>query len=843
VGRYEILGVLGRGGMGTVYRARDTELAREVALKRIDPGRLGIVEARARLRREAQAMAQIEHPGVVRIYDVGIESGQLFVSMELVGGGTLVSWLNERPRPWRDIVRTFVAAGRGIAALHRAGLVHRDIKPGNIVVDERGAAKITDFGLARRLGDPVDPPPSSSRPMLVPDSITRTGQVAGTPAYMSPEQLAGEPVDWRSDQFSFCASLWEALCGVRPFDADATDDLGDHPPRSLQAMRDEIAAGRFVPPVALQAPRRVLALLRRGLAFSPADRFSSMDRLLDALERAERSLLGRRMQAVGMAAAIAALALGIFDGQRPSSPRLMLQPPQTIERTIDPRTIISLLPDGRYLRVAGGELSVSKDAGASRRVLPCPYGHFPIDARAAGLRDRAVVYSHGQRCAWWLAPLDGGAWSFLVDDPGCAQRVQVDVSPDGSQLAIADELGLRIRPRGGGVERSVSIDTTGLRSLGWSPDGTRLAVELEERSSVVELATGRVVELGTFAEKLRWLDASRLIYMQRHNWTRSEILQRDLRSASAEVVFVVDGQIGDLSLGPSGLLVLRQDAQQRLYTVDTSAPFSSSDPSRAVWQLERVATGATLDVGLAAWAEDGALISYGLREGLRGLIRTMPGQPGVPLVLHDVEGIVRIGSSSGRLIYGVRDRDRDRIRILVHDLATGGEIMWREVDRTGIPLMTCALRISRCKIRQGGARWFDPATLQLESEAPQLYDEEVLSSDGTETVQVRGGKVILRELAGERTEVVQPRPAISGQLKALWGADRGPLLLLADYDPRTHGHRRLIELARDGSWRVLVEDPAYTIEDALASPDGARVALNLRLTESAWQYLRFEPRP
>ncbi|HEY0195032.1 MAG TPA: serine/threonine-protein kinase [Kofleriaceae bacterium] len=198
-GRYVIRGRLGAGGMGVVYEAWDGELDRDVALKVIRS--VGNVHAkRARLRREARAMARLSHPNVVPVFDIGTHHDQLFIAMELVRGPSLRAWLQPGARDWRDIVRVFVDAGRGLIAAHAGGVLHRDFKPDNVLVGRDGAARITDFGLARELaelepGEPVDDAgrdtavtqdgDGGDRPLSLPQ-VTGTGGCSGTPAYMAP---------------------------------------------------------------------------------------------------------------------------------------------------------------------------------------------------------------------------------------------------------------------------------------------------------------------------------------------------------------------------------------------------------------------------------------------------------------------------------------------------------------------------------------------------------------------------------------------------------------------------------------------------------------------------------
>jgi tetratricopeptide (TPR) repeat protein/predicted Ser/Thr protein kinase len=300
IGRYVIANRLGAGGMGVVYAARDTELAREVALKIVRP-RAEVDVMQARLRREAKAMARLSHPNVVPVFDIGTHEGQLFIAMELVTGETLRSWVAQ-PRPWRSVVELFIKAGRGLEAAHAAGLLHRDFKPDNVVVGRGDEPRITDFGLARELDDGAGSAASLAAGADGELSlVTRTGSIAGTPAYMAPEQLLGRQAGAAADQFSFCVSLFEVLRGARPFRPAA--------PRP-DAMIPEIRAGRIrivKPPRAV--PGWLHAAIVRGLAFEPDRRWPSMTALLDALDRGRR---GRRLGVLAVAAAgVVAAGLGV----------------------------------------------------------------------------------------------------------------------------------------------------------------------------------------------------------------------------------------------------------------------------------------------------------------------------------------------------------------------------------------------------------------------------------------------------------------------------------------------------------------------------------------------------
>jgi tRNA A-37 threonylcarbamoyl transferase component Bud32 len=301
VGRYVVLEPVGAGAMSTVYAAHDPELDRRVALKLLRTGGPDD-ELRARLYREAKAMARIAHPHVITVHDVGVYGSQLFVAMELVPGGTLRQWLAASPRGWRDVVATFVQAGRGLACAHAAGLVHRDFKPDNVLVGDDGRVRVTDFGLARAAthDDPRPAEPST----LVPDvatTITRTGAIVGTPAYMAPEQLRGEPADSRADVFAFCVALHEALYGERPFEG-----------RSVVGLRSSTAAGIVRPPPRdSSVPGALRAVLLVGLRPQPDDRYASMGELLLALEAAARGpRRGRAVFVWAMAALVGVAAVG-----------------------------------------------------------------------------------------------------------------------------------------------------------------------------------------------------------------------------------------------------------------------------------------------------------------------------------------------------------------------------------------------------------------------------------------------------------------------------------------------------------------------------------------------------
>jgi tetratricopeptide (TPR) repeat protein/predicted Ser/Thr protein kinase len=315
MGRYELLTVVGAGGMGVVFEARDPDLDRRVAVKVLRRGDDAAGNGAARLRREGQTMARIAHPNVVRVYDVGVSHGHAFVAMEYVAGGTLARWLaGSAPTPAR-IVAMFVEAGRGLVALHDAGLVHRDFKPSNVLITTDGRPVVTDFGLARSAADwgagagadaglAAGSGPSGRANATAPPfaSVTRTGHHAGTPEYMAPEQHGTAPVDGRADQFSFCVALWRALYAAAPYDGGTT--LGEPRIRPI--------AGALVPPpagaAASRVPPHVQRALERGLQLDPERRFPTMTALLAALDPPPAPRRGAVAAGAGALVVAAALA-------------------------------------------------------------------------------------------------------------------------------------------------------------------------------------------------------------------------------------------------------------------------------------------------------------------------------------------------------------------------------------------------------------------------------------------------------------------------------------------------------------------------------------------------------
>ncbi|MFT3698305.1 MAG: protein kinase [Kofleriaceae bacterium] len=366
LGHFEIVGRLGSGGMGMVFEGRDTVLGRRVALKLLHPARTGSAIAPARLLREAQALAKLSHPNVVTVFEVGMAGEDPFVAMELVEGETLLAWM-QKPRTWRDVLDLFIAVGHGLAAVHALQLVHRDFKPSNVLIDRNGVPKLGDFGLVTTIGEPVDAVDVASFPPTVAQTLTQSGSVLGTPAYMAPEQKLGIPVDPRADQYSFAKSLMEAL--------------PDGAPTALQPI------------------------LTRALSEEPAARFPDMAALLDALARVRRGNRSRWIAAGSTAAVLGAVAIAWGFGRAQSAMETCARPTDKLASAWSPERRFVLaahlaeidpIRGAQRFGIAAGVLDRGGDRWLDQRVETCRAGRANqqsgelLDRRMSCL-DRALV--------------------------------------------------------------------------------------------------------------------------------------------------------------------------------------------------------------------------------------------------------------------------------------------------------------------------------------------------------------------------------------------------------------------------------------------------------------------
>jgi TolB-like protein len=464
IDRYQIVGRIGRGGMGLVFKAVDSELGRDVAIKLIQAkgADSNIAEAQLRLTREAQALARISHPNVIPIYDVGaydqstisgaylagVPQDGVYIVMELVDGDDLGKWLVQ-DHDWREVLSVFLDAGHGLAAAHEKDLVHRDFKPGNVLIGRDGRARVLDFGLARSIDSPAPATEAEDGQAVETRDdetgnlrLTRAGVVMGTPRYMAPEQLYDGTADARSDQFSFCCSLWEALAGHPPYAA-----------RELKALREAKMTGKWSEPENLRdAPAWVYRLLERGLTASPDGRYPSMAILIATLERrrrrARRWLLWGSVAGGVTVAAIGGAFVGSSTTETKPPPEQVegVEPGPTAPSTHDDRIAILPFTDetgDERLDFAADGLPHLLATELSRVDGLDVVGHYRLrervspDATPVQWRDAATQMGAGHALSGYLSKGDEGVVLRLVlqraDDSAPQEferRVPVEALPE-----------------------------------------------------------------------------------------------------------------------------------------------------------------------------------------------------------------------------------------------------------------------------------------------------------------------------------------------------------------------------------------------------------------------------
>jgi WD40 repeat protein/tRNA A-37 threonylcarbamoyl transferase component Bud32 len=476
IGRFLVIRRIGAGGMGVVYAAYDEDLDRKVAVKLLRPDRAGGTDAtsgKARLLREAQALARLSHPNVVHVYEVGTFEEQVFVAMEFIEGETLKKWQAAPDREWREVVDKYLAAGAGLAAAHHAGIIHRDFKPENVLVAQDGQVRVLDFGLAREAGkldeptvNPVVVTASSSQKALA-TPLTETGALMGTPAYMAPEQFHGKPTDARTDQFAFCISLFEGLYGERPF-------VG----KKLAELAHAVVTGEVAPPLRYtKVPVWLHKLLLRGLSVRPDERYESVAELLEQLEAGlRRRSIGRALVAGG--GLVAVLVVATIFGMSGAGP-VDVQ----AERSAIESKFVHARAQGQELRRSTGR-STSVGEQWDRLVLSWARTHVDDDPT----RVLAALSQLRGEGTDWLAPAQVLATAAI--ERGVAARTwQVEA---GSIVVLSGD-GSRAASSVGGELRELSMDSgdkrlvaTGVRRapLAYAADG-RLAGVSQEGELVV----------------------------------------------------------------------------------------------------------------------------------------------------------------------------------------------------------------------------------------------------------------------------------------------------------------------------------------------------------------------
>jgi hypothetical protein len=449
LGPYEILAPLGAGGMGEVYRAHDTRLNRDVAVKVLPAGAGADPDRQSRFEQEARAAAALNHPNIVAVFDVGLHGGTPYIVTELLEGATVAERLREGPLPVRSAVDTAIQVARGLAAAHERNIVHRDLKPANVFLTADGRAKILDFGLAK-LTQPLPALPTDSVLPTTPMGTT-PGIAFGTVGYMAPEQVRGQAVDRRADIFAFGVLLYEMVSGARAFERET-------PPETLTAILREDVPER--PLEAHHTPASLTRIIRRCVEKDPAARFQSALDLAFALEAidvsssgvtaaiAGRAAIGRRERGAWVAlAAVAAVAvattIGLLrsdagDPARPPVVRFFVTPPRGVAATAPGTTFPALAPDGARIAFVA--------AGGRGDIRPWIQSWDQLGARPVP-----------------GPPLGAGS--------GAAAGT-IFWAPDGGRLAFIQGSALKTIDVAGGTPRTVcDLPTALIRGGAWNADG------------------------------------------------------------------------------------------------------------------------------------------------------------------------------------------------------------------------------------------------------------------------------------------------------------------------------------------------------------------------------------
>ncbi len=584
LGSYEIVAPLGAGGMGEVYRARDTRLDRMVAVKVLPSHLTDDRDALTRFEREAKTVAALSHPNILAIFDFGRSDGTAFAVTELLEGETLRQRLNNGAVPQRRAIEIAVQLARGLAAAHEKGIVHRDLKPENVVLTTDGHVKILDFGLAK-VGKPVLT--DSGRTLTAPpEGATSPGVVLGTVGYMSPEQVRGLPADHRSDIFSLGAVLYEMLSGQRAFKGDSgvetmTSILKDEPP-------ELDGADRKVPP-------GLDRIVRHCLEKEPSARFQSARDLAFGLEALSSSSLAgeaaaiqgghtRRMPrlaftaacagAIVLLAATSSYVLGRRSGRQDRPGAVMFQP---LSYRQEPIFNARLVPDGKTILYSAAPLGNVPGIFSVRVGVPGATVVGPPDLHllAVSKRGELAVLTHARYVAHTLFE---GTLARMSLDAGAPREIlervrEADWSPDGSEMAVIREIDGTDRleyPAGKVLYKSGGY----LSNPRFSPGGDRVAFfehpwKWDDRGlvAVVDLYGKRsVLSQGYWGEEgLAWSRAGdEVLFSAGTAYNNFKVYGVDMEGHRREVLGSAGGlTIQDCAEG-GRLLVTRDDILQRM---------------------------------------------------------------------------------------------------------------------------------------------------------------------------------------------------------------------------------------------------------------------------------------
>jgi len=749
IGRYQLVARIGAGAMGVVWSAHDPQLDRKIAIKLVHPSLARAPEAAARLLREARAMAKLSHRAVVTVHDAGDVHGQLFLAMELVEGTNLGAMVRARAahdladwHRWFDLI---LDAGRGLAAAHRGGVLHRDFKPDNVLVDLGGRVCVGDFGLAT-LGEESFAAATQRWEPGRPFDLTTTGALLGTPAYMGPQQLRGLTIDARADQFAYCVAAWELLYGERPFTVTTTGL------EAIPDLLDKIEAGPPDPPADTQVPDTICEVLKRGLAADPEQRWPDMDTLIANLERAGRrapvAAVPRSRAHVYIGIAVLSLATAAVavvyamrgQGAEPGTAAAPPPPPPKVEAkrlfSVPMRTGMAISKDGKRIALGSNRLEVrsldSSDMWSTALPNTSDIAYIELDdqqLRFAVMGNSAV-----------------GAWDY-TKGPEIVPGRELSGRWYG-RTAIGD---LVYRLKGGdlfvfdGTREVTSWPVTGVIDVtAVSPNGNRVAwietTRFKGRIVIRDLDTSTQVasDMLDAPTAIAWLDDGTLIYatgtLEQPRIQRAEISKTTFGEATQ--IYGSDvGWFGGLRVHGSTMYVMEMHPTTRARVIERTKD------GRAAHDLDNATAGAAL-----AWTNDDKFLTWNrdthrvdLRAGELVEITKLAieGEPANATVADDAL-IVALRGNEGRRVLAVSRAD--------------GQPLWRHDDKRTLAVRCANDRHAPCfAIRSDGGTeqivTLDPRTGELGT--TPLYTgkfEDIAVSDDGKRLLVSPDGILVSEL-------------------------------------------------------------------------------------------------
>jgi serine/threonine-protein kinase len=546
LGHYEIVEKLGEGGMGAVYRARDTTLGRDVALKLLPHAASENRDKIERLEREARLLASLNHPGIATLHGLEETNGLKYLVMEIVPGETLAVRIARGPLKLEECLEVFREIAEALEAAHEKGIIHRDLKPANVIVGSDGRVKMLDFGLAKALVEETADSGLSSSPTRAREA-TEHGIVLGTALYMSPEQARGKKLDRRTDIWSFGCVLFEALTGKKAFDGETVSDV-------VAAILQKEPDWKAIPQ---NVPSSLLQMLRRCLEKDPRRRLQHIGDARFELEESQRQPPPRQHSrksvrigsVIAVAVFLAGLAIGTFsrststDSRAPRVTRLTAELPREQGLTWWDDPSIAISPDGSHLAYVGG-------LGEERRIYVRPLEELQSRAIAGTDDSLTVFYSPDGK---WLGFYGGGKLAKVRSDSGLPVQLCDAPDPMGASWGPSGEIVFapnresrlwRISAEGGSPSPASTLDNAMEEvSHRWPhilPDGraalfTVVTQKGIQRIGVVSLKTGKhrvLIEGGSFA---RYVPTGHLVYVSEGTLVARPFDLENLQSRGAAV--------------------------------------------------------------------------------------------------------------------------------------------------------------------------------------------------------------------------------------------------------------------------------------------------------------------